>query len=148
MIWGCTTSKGLGKLVLIKQKLDKYFYKSILIQNLRSSAVQMGIENDFVPQQDNVPKHTPHYVSTFFAEKDINALECPPHSPGSSPIEHLWVYIKCEVIKTKPKNLRELESKVTEVWSIIMPEFCEEPSGTLDVRVGCVLKAKGKHIPF
>ena len=37
-------------------------YKSILTQNLRSSAVKIGLNDDFVFQQDNDPKHISQIV--------------------------------------------------------------------------------------
>ena len=69
MVWGCMSSKGVGKLEIIKRTMDKYAYKSILTKNLRSSAAMMGLDEDFIFQQDNDPKHTSGIVLEYFEKR-------------------------------------------------------------------------------
>ena len=112
MIWGCMSSKGVGKIVIIKGIMDKLYYKSILTKNLRPSAVKMSLANDFTFQQDNDPKHTSAIVKDYFTHKDIKVLDWPSQSPDLNPIEHLWYHLKQEVRKVKVKNLKDLEAEV------------------------------------
>ncbi|KAF7697638.1 Transposable element Tc1 transposase [Cucumispora dikerogammari] len=77
IIWGCMSSNGVGKLVFIESIMDKYQYKRILTANLKSSAKKMGIQDDFIFQQDNDPKHTSKYVQKYFEVKNIEVLEWP-----------------------------------------------------------------------
>lgn len=148
MVWGCMSSKGCGNLVIIRGTMDKYVYKTILTKNLRASAIKLGLEEDFIFQQDNDPKHTSQYVSDYFVKKDINLLDWPSQSPDLNPIEHLWDHIKCEVRKKKPKNIKELEKYVIEIWNSIDPEVCKKIVRTMYDRASEVLKSKGGHIPY
>lgn len=148
MIWGCMSSKGIGKIVIIKGIMDKHAYKSILTKNLKSSATKMGIRNDFVFQQDNDPKHTADNVKDYFINRNIKVMEWPSQSPDLNPIEHLWDHLKREIKKFDISSLRELEAKVIETWNNIQPEVCKNLVDTMEDRVQCVLRAKGGHIPY
>ena len=50
MICGFMPSKGVGKIVIIKGIMDKLCYKSILLKNIRPSAIKIGLANDFTFQ--------------------------------------------------------------------------------------------------
>ena len=58
LIWGCMNATGVGNLHFIEGIMNHLMYIDILKQNLRSSAIKMGMGNQFIFQQDNVPKHT------------------------------------------------------------------------------------------
>jgi transposase len=148
MIWGCMSSKGVGKLVVIKGIMDKLYYKSILTKNLRPSAVKMGLANDFTFQQDNDPKHTSAIVKDYFTQKDIKVLDWPSQSPDLNPIEHLWDHLKREVKKVKVKNLKELEAEVKKIWNNITKDVCSNLVNTMNDRVNAVIRADGGHIPY
>ncbi|ORD95353.1 TCB2 [Hepatospora eriocheir] len=51
-------------------------YKQILAQNLRQSAIEMGLD-EFILQQDNDPKHTSNVVKDWLDEKNIDVLSWP-----------------------------------------------------------------------
>jgi len=46
----------------------------------------------------------------------------PPNSPDLNPIENLWNIVKTNVERRKPRNCKELEQFMTEVWDNI-PNF-------------------------
>jgi len=142
------SSKGVGRLVIIKGIMDKYGYKSILTKNLKASCVQMGLQDDFIFQQDNDPKHTADIVQDYFEKKDINVLDWPSQSPDLNPIEHLWDYLKSELRKLRLTSIREMEQKVMEIWNNIPTEVCFKLVNTMNDRVDCVLRAEGKHTPY
>ena len=79
----------------------------------------MGL-SDFIFQQDNDPKHTSRIAKRFFLEKNIKTLDWPAMSPDMNPIENLWDLIKVRVASKQPKNIRELKSKIVEVWNEIV----------------------------
>lgn len=58
MVWGCMSSAGVGNLHFIEGKMDKFVYLNILKQNVKQSAVKLGIADSFAFYQDNDPKHT------------------------------------------------------------------------------------------
>jgi transposase len=57
MVWGCMAANGVGKLVFIDGKMDRYAYVRILSENLASSVEKLDFMT-FIFQQDNDPKHT------------------------------------------------------------------------------------------
>ena len=149
MVWGCMSSKGVGRLVVIKGIMDKYSYKTILTENLRPSAVEMGIKDDLIFQQDNDPKHKSDIVEEFFEKKDTDdVLDWPSQSPDLNPVEYLWDHLKSEVRKFNLTSKKNLEAKVMEIWKNISPDVCKRLDDTMNSRVNCVLRAKGKHIPY
>jgi len=48
-----------------------------------------GIEDDFVFQQDNDPKHTARKPTAFFRTSRIKLLDWPAQLPDPNPIENL-----------------------------------------------------------
>ncbi|GFX08436.1 transposable element Tcb1 transposase [Trichonephila clavipes] len=58
MVWGCMASNGVGNLVFIDGIMDPKLYIDILNNNLKESAKELGLDGNFIFQQDNDSKHT------------------------------------------------------------------------------------------
>jgi len=56
MVWGSFLWHGVGKLIPIEGKMDSNYYTMILCENLEPASVQMGIEDNYIFQQDNENK--------------------------------------------------------------------------------------------
>ena len=89
MVWGCMTASGVGKLVFIDGKMDRFTYKNIIARNLPLSKDMLGLGNNFIFQQDNDLKHKSAYVANYFKIMSINQLESPLQSPDLNIIENL-----------------------------------------------------------
>ena len=48
LVWGCMSASELGNLVLINAKMNHYLYLNILRDNLKLSAQNLGIGNNFI----------------------------------------------------------------------------------------------------
>jgi transposase len=148
MLWGCMSSKGVGRLVFVEGIMDKMQYKRILAENLDASRDQLGLSNNFIFQQDNDPKHKSKYVQDFFAENDIEVLDWPSQSPDLNPIEHLWDHIKREVRKVAPKNLKQLKEEIIRIWGEITPDLCKRLVHSMPRRIEEVVRVKGKSTKY
>lgn len=74
MVWGCTSSSGVGNLVFIESTMRKEDYLNILKQNLQQSVRKLRLPAQWTFQQDNDPKHTAHIVKAFLLENVPNQL--------------------------------------------------------------------------
>ena len=65
MVWGCFTSRGVGKLCVLDLIMDRFYYRDILEQNLLPSIdhFKFGQQSHFM--HDNDPKHTSGLVNTL-----------------------------------------------------------------------------------
>ena len=85
--------------------MNHVMYIDILKQNLRSSAIKMDTGNQFIFQQDNVPKHTARKAKEWLLYNTPKQLHSPPQSPDINPIENLWFYLDIQLRKRQKKNL-------------------------------------------
>jgi len=56
---------------------------------LEESLLKLNLENNFIFQQDNDPKHKAKKITAFFKSNKIKLLKWPPQSPNLNPIENL-----------------------------------------------------------
>ncbi|ORD99159.1 TC1A [Hepatospora eriocheir] len=83
---GCFSYNGVDRLEIIKRNMDTIMYTKIFNKNLKKSAKDLGLDENFVFQQDNDPKHTAKITDDWFEKNDINVLDWPSQSPDLNPI--------------------------------------------------------------
>jgi len=121
MVWGCFSGKGLGPLVRVEGKMNRFDYIKILEENLLPLINKFNNRNYYF-QDDNAAVHTANDVQNWIEEKNINILsDWPSQSPDLNPIEHLWDELERGLKKRTqhPKNESELEAAVKEEWTKI-----------------------------
>ncbi|GFX35089.1 transposable element Tc1 transposase [Trichonephila clavipes] len=90
MVWGCMASNGVENLVFIDSIMDHKLYIDILNNNLKESAKKLGLDGNFIFQQDNDPKHTARNVKVWCLFHCKQQLHTPPQSPDINVMENLW----------------------------------------------------------
>ena len=71
MVWACFSRSSVGNLCFIEGNMDRFLYREILRKNLLQSCQKLGLENSFVFQHDNDPKHTAGMVKDWLKQKRL-----------------------------------------------------------------------------
>ena len=143
ILWGCFAASGTGKVEFVQGRMNSTQYQKILADNVAPSVRHLGLEPNWIFQQDNDPKHTSRSTRSWFQEHSYTVLEWPSQSPDLNPIEMLWRDLKKAVHKRSPKNLKELKSYIVEEWGKISPERCQRLVEAYQHRLLAVIEAKG-----
>jgi transposase len=137
MLWASFGYNGTGNLEVIDGKMTARVYKDILERNVFESARKLGIEHNFIWQQDNDPKHTATIVKKWFNENRVQLLQWCAQSPDFNPIEHLWKALDNSVPKSERRNKNTFIAALKKEWSKLdtnlmkklvdsMPRRCQE----------------------
>lgn len=144
IIWGCISSYGTGKIVILDGKVNSLVYLKLLQEIIITEGKRLIGEN-FVLQQDNAPIHTAKIVKEFFKRENINILEWPPLSPDLSPIENVWDLLKTRIAAKEPRNMIQLKECIKETWENITPEECRRFTLSVPNRICNMSLRNGGH---
>ena len=143
MVWGCMSAAGVGNLVFIDGIMDHRVYMTILNNNLKVSAQNLGILNNFVYYQDNDPKHTATNVRLWCLYNCPQTLKTPPQSPDLNPIEHIWKELEVRIRSHHIKSKIQLKAVIIEEWNKIGAEITKTLVKSMPRRLKAVIKNKG-----
>ncbi|CAK9820308.1 Transposable element Tcb1 transposase [Anthophora plagiata] len=148
MVWGCFSWEAVGQLIKIDGIMTADTYIDILRENLEVSLTQLGLENSFILQQDNDPKHTAKKTKKFFTSNHIKLLDWPPQSPDLNPIENLWSILDRNVNKTGVTNKNNYFHALQRSWESLDPNHLHNLVESMPRRLAAVIKAKGGHTKY
>ncbi|GBN49121.1 Transposable element Tcb1 transposase [Araneus ventricosus] len=144
LVWGCMSASGLGNLVFFDGIMNHALYLNILKDNLKLSAQNLGIGNNFF-YQDNDPMHTALNVRLWCLYNCPQNLKTPLQSPNLNPIEHIWRELEVRVRKHDIKTKSELKTVMMEEWMNIDAEITKKKKlvKSIPKRLKAVVDAKG-----
>lgn len=148
MIWGCMSSRGVGKLNFIEGMVNAAKYQKILQDSLIPSIRKLHRNRELIFQQDGASCHTAKTTMKWFQDRQIEVLDWPSSSPDLNPIETLWGKMKKRLRNERPSTKQELCEKLKEVWSQITRQDCQNLVNTMTARCQAVIKSKGDVTPY
>lgn len=142
MVWGAFSWYGIGPIVKIEGKMDRFQYLDILKKAMDPFAFEnMPITWTFM--HDNDPKHSSTIIKEWFSEENIRVLDWPAQSPDLNPIENLWNDVKNKIAQQNFKNSEELWVGVQEAWYSIPISRCQRLVESMPRRCQAVINNKG-----
>ncbi|GFU69957.1 transposable element Tcb1 transposase [Trichonephila clavipes] len=142
IVWGCMASNGVGNLVFMDGIMDHKLYIDIN-NNLKESAKKLGLDGNFILQQDNDPKHTARNVKMWCLFHCKQQLYIPPQSPDINVIENLWATLETVVQKHQIRNKADLKQVLQEEWDKIYPDTTKKLVESVPTRLEDIIKSKG-----
>ncbi|GFX33037.1 transposable element Tcb1 transposase [Trichonephila clavipes] len=143
MVTGCMASNGVGNIVFIDGIINHKLYIDILNNNLKESAKKLGLDGNFIFQQDNDPKHAARNVKMWCLFHCKQKLHTPPQSPDINVIEHLWATLETAVQKHQIRNEAHLKQVLQEEWDKIFPDTTKKLIESVPRCLEDIIKAKG-----
>uniref|UniRef100_A0AAY4A283 Transposase n=1 Tax=Denticeps clupeoides TaxID=299321 RepID=A0AAY4A283_9TELE len=144
MVWGYIQYGGVREICRVEGNINSLKYQEIL-----ATFYIPNHKRGQILQQDGAPSHTSISTSKFLKAKKIKMLQdWPAQSPDMNIIEHVWVRMKKEAWKTKPKNIDELWEACKTAFFAIPNDFINKLYESLPNRMDAVLQAHGSHTRY
>ncbi|KAG1168311.1 hypothetical protein G6F71_009160 [Rhizopus microsporus] len=151
-LWGCIIAEGPGNLVKIDVGLGSALYCQILEEDLLGTLDYYEISKNHVYLlHDNDPKHRSKMTQEWLKSNEVKVIDWPAYSPDLNPIENMWHFVKCELVKydEPPKGMLELWERVEYIWnSKIDKDICLRYINSMPERIQAVIKAKGGEAKY
>ena len=122
----CFSSKGVGKISVIDDKINAPKYKQILQENLMSSDESFELSSDYIFQQDNDLKHTAKSTKKWLSENNVNVLQWPRQFPDLNPIGNSCGFLKIQIRNRALANINNLKTICQEEWYKIPTNYCKK----------------------
>jgi hypothetical protein len=120
--WGGISRRGRTLSTVVEGTIDSAEYCSILSKCLVGKSPFS--DRPWLLQHDNAPAHTSRATKQFLVKKRIKTLDWPASSPDLNPIEHLWKWVKDEIEKARPTNLKQVAAEYRKAWTRITVGMC------------------------
>ena len=148
MVWGCFSWHGVENLAPIHEIMTADKYVDILTENLEESTLKMDLDEEWMLQQDNDPKHTAKKTKKFLQDCEIEVLEWPPQSADLNPIENLWSLLDAEIPLGKRYNktvfLNDLQLKFQQTD----PNYLQKLVESMPRRLETVIRSRGYNTKY
>ena len=143
MVWGCMSEVGVGELRLVSGRLNAASYVALLEDALRPSVRSLGLEGEFIFQQDNAPAHMAKTTKRWMSSVKIAVLEWPAQSPDLNPIEHAWDQLGTSLAGRVFHSQGELWEYIQEAWKKLSRVSVANLVASMPRRIEAVIKSRG-----
>lgn len=149
MVWGCMSSRGVGRLHIISGMMNATKYIDVLQNKMLRSGKDLFGEESFQFQDDNAPCHRAKLVKSWMETNGIIRLDWPAQSPDLNPIENLWNRISNIISRKKPTTKVTLIESLIDAWHhCITRDELEKLVNSMPKRCQLVIKNKGWPIKY
>ncbi|CAF3774289.1 unnamed protein product [Rotaria sp. Silwood1] len=143
--WGAISMKGVLSCHTLRCNLSGPYYVHILKNYLLPADNFIEI---VVYRTTMTPKHTSNIFQQFNDKDILQLLEWPSNSPDVNPVENLWSIVKCNIEKTKPSNIDELELFLAEKFKNIDIDTVRNCVMSMKKRCLSLIDCKGERIKY
>jgi transposase len=149
-VWGCFSSRGFGKLVIISGILESKQMVEIYEKGLLPSAKKFyGEKNrNWHLLEDGDPKHTSKVSKAWKANKKVKVLDWPANSPDCNPIENVWAFLKAKIRQRNITCKDGLIRAIKEEWTSLSIEYAQTLASSGTRRCKAVIENNGDWIPY
>ena len=115
-LWVSMTSEGIDDLVFYDGRVNGETYIHVIGDTrIRFIKRRFNANDSFMLMQDN-------YAMKFFKVNGIPVMSCRSTSPDLNPIENICDIIDDRLKTMRPRNLKELQSMIEQIWDNITEE--------------------------
>jgi hypothetical protein len=147
MVRGCMGYTDVGELAIVEGIMNAKGCVHILRGNLKKSVRKLGIQDSYLFQQHNDPKHTARITREWLLYNDRGLLKTSPQSPDINPIENLWLLLETKIRKCKCSRQMLIENLKKELDKIGQ-EVTANLVSFMPRRLHAIIDGKGLHTKY
>ena len=148
MVWGCMSEAGVGEIRLVTNRLNAAGYIELLEDALHPSVRSLGLEGEFIFQQDNAPAHTAKITRQWMSTENVTLLDWPAQSPNLNPIEHMSDQLGRSLDGRVFHSQQELWNFIQAAWKKIPRVATANLVASMPRRIAAVIKSRGGHTRY
>ena len=108
----------------------------------------MNMNDNWIFEHDNDPKHRAAIVTNWLNRNGVKLLDRPFFSPDKNHIEHLWDEIERSLKKKRPRNQSEFKACLMEVLEEIELSVLKKSVDSIPNRLNEVIRVNGYPIRY
>ena len=143
-LWCCMTSEAIDDLVFYDGRVNGQTYIYVIGDSLiRLIKRRFNANDSFMLMQHDTSPYTSNYAMKFFKANDIPAMSWPSISLDLNPIENICDIIDDRLKTMRPRNLKELQSMIEQIWDNVNEETCKKLVDSMPRRLKSCQCVKG-----
>ena len=151
MVWGAVTYSGVGKLHILRGKIDAAPYIDVHDTSYLATVAESGLDlTKVIFQQDNAPIHTAKATKRWLSEHRVQTLVWPPCSPDQSIIENLWDYVEKRLRKIQPaaQTVEQHTRNIEMAWYATPVEYVQALYDSIPRRLEALRANHGRYTKY